>query len=191
MMSRLFLVYVLVELAVVVALASTIGLGWTLLLLVAAFVAGLALAGSQLKRQLTRLRSGLTSQQSQLATDGALVALGIVLVVVPGLVTTAAGLLLLLPPTRAVARPVLTAMAVRGIGRRAPLITVTTVGADRYASAPRPRADYIDGEVLDVIDVTEVDPPALPRWQDCPAPPRAQNGPHRRQASLSNPSATP
>ncbi len=163
MVSRVFLVYVLVELTVVVALASTIGLGWTLLLLLAAFVAGLALAGSQLKRQLTRLRSGLASQQSQLATDGALVALGSVLVVVPGLVTTAAGLLLLLPPTRAAARPVLTAMAARGIGRRAPLITVTTVGADRYP--PRPGPDYIDGEVLDVVDVADVpvvDPPALP-----------------------------
>jgi UPF0716 protein FxsA len=163
MVSRLFLVYVLVELTVVVALASTIGLGWTLLLLLAAFVAGLALAGSQLKRQLTRLRSGLTSQQSQLATDGALVALGSVLVVVPGLVTTAAGLLLLLPPTRAAARPMLTAMAARAIGRRAPLITVTTVGADRYP--PRPGPDYIDGEVLDVVDVADVpvvDPPALP-----------------------------
>ena len=165
MVSRLFLVYVLIELAVLVALASTIGLGWTLLLLLAAFVAGLALAGSQLKRQLGRVRSGLTTQQSQLATDGAMVALGSVLVVVPGLVTTAAGLLLLLPPTRAVARPLLTAMAVRGIGRRAPLITVTTVGADRYASVPRPRPDYIDGEVIDVTDVadfTEADPPAIP-----------------------------
>ena len=165
MVSRLFLIYVVVELAVVVALASTIGLGWTLLVLLAAFVGGIALSGSQLKRQLTRLRSGLTTQQSQLATDGAMVALGSVLVVVPGLVTTAAGMLLLLPPTRAVARPLLTAMAVRGIGRRAPLITVATVGADRYASAPRPRPDYIDGEVIDVTDVadfTEVDPPALP-----------------------------
>jgi UPF0716 protein FxsA len=162
MMSRLFLVYVVVELLVVVALASTIGLGWTLLLSLAAFVGGMALSGSQLKRQLTRLRSGLTTGQSRVAIDGALVALGTVLVVVPGLVTTAAGLLLLLPPTRAVARPVLTAMAVRGIGRSAPLITTTTVGADRYASAPRPRPDYIDGEVLDVTDVTEVDPPALP-----------------------------
>jgi UPF0716 protein FxsA len=82
--------------------------------------------------------------------------------VVPGLVTTAAGVLLLLPPTRAAARPTLTAMAVRGLtfsGRRAPLITVTTVGADRYAST---RPDYIDGEVIDVTDVTDVDPPALP-----------------------------
>jgi UPF0716 protein FxsA len=155
MVSRLFVVYVVVELAVVVALASTIGLGWTLLLLLAAFVGGMALAGSQLKRQLAGLRSGLTGQ----ATDGAMVALGTVLVVVPGLVSTAAGLLLLLPPTRIALRPLLTAMAVRGIGRRAPLITVTTFGANRSASATRPRPEYIDGEV---INVTEVDPPALP-----------------------------
>jgi UPF0716 protein FxsA len=169
MVSRLLLVYVIVELAVVVALAATIGLGWTLLLLLAAFIGGLALAGSQLKRQLTRLRSGLTTGQSRLATDGALVALGTVLVVVPGLVSTAVGMLLLLPPTRAAARPALTALALRGIGRRAPLITVTTVGPDRYASASRPRPDYIDGEVLDVTDVadvTVVDPPALPPRTD-------------------------
>jgi len=168
MVSRLLLVYVLVEFTVLVALASTIGLGWTLMLLLAAFVAGSALARAQLKRQLARLRSGLTTQQSQLATDSAMVALGSVLVVVPGLVSTVAGLLLLLPPTRAAVRPLLTAMAVRGLifsGRRAPLITVTTVGADRYASARRPRPDYIDGEVIDVTDVTDVpvgDPPVLP-----------------------------
>jgi UPF0716 protein FxsA len=158
MVSRLFVLYAVIELAVVVALASTIGLGWTVLLLLAAFLVGITLAGSQLKRQLTRLR---LTQQSRAASDGALVALGTVLVVVPGLVSTVAGLLLLLPPTRAVARPLLSAMAVRGLissGRRAPLITVTTFGADRYA-APR---DYIDGEVLDVTDVTEVDPPVLP-----------------------------
>ncbi|MGO8964581.1 FxsA family protein [Mycobacterium sp.] len=160
MVSRLFLIYVVVELAVVVGLASTIGLGWTLLLLLVAFTVGLALAGSQLKVQLTRLRSGLNADQPRLATDGALVALGTLLVVVPGLVTTAAGLLLLLPPSRAAARPVLTAMAARGVGRRFPLITVTTVAADRYGHRQRP--DYIDGEVLDVTDVNEVDPPAIP-----------------------------
>jgi UPF0716 protein FxsA len=165
MVSRLFLVYALVELAAVVALASTIGLGWTLVLLLAGVIVGLVLAGSQLKAQLTRLRSGLTTGQSHAVTDSALVALGTTLVVVPGLVTTVAGLLLLLPPTRAAARPMLTAMAARGLtsrGRRAPLITVTTVGADPYRSARRPQPDYIDGEVIDVTDVTDVDPPALP-----------------------------
>ena len=44
---RLFLVYVVVELAVLVALASTIGFGWTVLLLLGTFLVGLALAGSQ------------------------------------------------------------------------------------------------------------------------------------------------
>jgi UPF0716 protein FxsA len=162
MVSRLFGVYALVELAVVVALASTIGIGWTLVLLLAGMVVGLALAGSQLKVLLTRLRSDLTIGQSRAISDSALVALGTTLVVVPGLVSTVAGLLLLLPPTRAAARPMLTAMAARGIDRRAPWITVTTVGADRSASARRPQTDYIDGEVIDVTDVTDVDPPALP-----------------------------
>lgn len=160
MVSRLFLVYVIVELAVVVALASAIGLGWTFLLLLAAFAVGLALAGSQLKLQLNRLRSGLSADQPRLAADSMAVALGTLLVVMPGLLTSAAGLLLLLPPTRAAARPMLGAMAVRGIGRRFPLITFANVGTDRYG---RRRPDYIDGEVLDVEDVTEfVDPPALP-----------------------------
>jgi UPF0716 protein FxsA len=163
MVSRLFLVYVVVELLVVVGLASTIGLGWTLLAVLVAFAAGLAVAGSQLKLQLTRLRSGLGADQSRLASDSALIALGSLLVVVPGLVTSAAGLLLLLPPSRAAARPVLTALAARGVGRRFPLITVATVGTDRYGRRAQP--DYIDGEVLDVTDVTDVsgvEPPALP-----------------------------
>ena len=47
MAMRLFLVYVVVELAVLVALASTIGFGWTVLLLAGTFLVGLALAGSQ------------------------------------------------------------------------------------------------------------------------------------------------
>jgi UPF0716 protein FxsA len=152
--SRLFLFYVVAEVAVVVALASTIGLGWTVLVLLGAFAGGLALAGSQLKLQLNRLRSGFTADQPKLAADSLAVALGTLLVVMPGLVTSVAGLLLLLPPTRAAARPMLSAMAVRGLGRRIPLITVSGVGDPRRA----PRGDYIDGEV---IDVTEVDPPAL------------------------------
>ena len=104
MAMRLFLIYAIVELAVVVALVSTIGFGWTVLALLGTSVLGFVLAGSQVKRHIGRLRSGFTTPQGAV-TDSALVALGTVLVFVPGLVTTAAGLLLLLPPTRAVARP--------------------------------------------------------------------------------------
>ncbi|MDT5179523.1 MAG: protein FxsA [Mycobacterium sp.] len=158
MAMRLFLVYVLVELAVVVALVSTIGFGWTFLLVVGTFALGLALAGSQVKRQFHRLQTGLSSPQGAVP-DGALVALGTVLTVVPGLVTSALGLLLLLPPTRAAARPAVTALAARGLGRM-PLIVTGTGGAPSRRSAA---GDYIDGEV---IDVTDVEPPRLPRHPD-------------------------
>lgn len=139
---RWFLSYAVVELAAVAALAWAIGLGWTLLLVLATLVVGITLAGSQVKRQLGRLRAGVDTPQGALS-DSALIALGTVLVVVPGPVTTALGLLLLLPPTRVAARPVVARLA----ARRIPLVTP-------------PEPDYIDGEVVDVVDV---DPPALPR----------------------------
>jgi UPF0716 protein FxsA len=163
MAMRLFLIYLVVELAVVVALVSTIGFGWTVLALLGASVAGFVLAGSQVKRHIRRLQSGLTTPQGAV-TDSALVALGTVLVFIPGLVTTAAGLLLLLPPTRAAARPVLTAMA----ARRMPLITGAATAASRQGAG---RGDYIDGEVIDVVDsdivdVVDVEPQALPPKPD-------------------------
>lgn len=155
MAKRLFGVYVLVELAVVIALAYAIGFGWTILLLLGTFALGLALAGSQVTRQLSRLRSGFATPQ-EAATDGVMVALGTVLTVIPGLVTSVLGAFLLLPATRVIARPAVVALAARGLGR-VPLL-VTSTGAFRSA-----RGDYIDGEVLDVTDdVIDVEPPRLP-----------------------------
>ena len=58
MAMRLFLIYLVVELAVVVALVSTIGFGWTVLALLGTSVLGFVLAGSQVKRHIRRLRSG-------------------------------------------------------------------------------------------------------------------------------------
>ena len=158
MAMRLFLVYVLVELAVVVALVSTIGFGWTFLLVVGTFALGLVLAGSQVKRQVQRLRTGLATPQGAVS-DGALVALGGVLTVVPGLVTSVLGLLLLLPPTRAAARPVVAAIAARSLGRM-PVIVTTTGGAPVRATRS---SEYVDGEV---VDVTDVEQPRLPRHPD-------------------------
>ncbi len=142
MVVRWFLAYVVVELAAVAALAWTIGFGWTALLLLATLVAGVALAGSQVKRQLGRLSGGFDGTPGAL-TDSGLIALGTILVVVPGIVTTALGLLLLLPPTRAAARPVAAAL----VAKRVTVITAR-------------RRTYIDGEVISVVDV---EPPALPR----------------------------
>ena len=62
-----------------------------------------------------RAGRGEVTAESALA-DGALVATGSVLMFVPGLVTGVLGLLLLLPPTRAVARPVLEKLSNRRFG---------------------------------------------------------------------------
>ncbi len=160
MVRRLLLIYAVVELAVIIALVSTIGWGWTLLVLLATFLLGWGLlapmAGSHLLRQIGQLRSGLTEPRSAVS-DGALIALASILVLIPGLVTTAVGLLLLIPPVRSLAGPGLSAIAVRGWQRRVPLVSyATTFRTERYSGDG---ADYIDGEV---IDVQEFEPPALP-----------------------------
>lgn len=168
MIRRLLLVYAIVELAAIVALVSTIGWGWTLLALVATFVLGVLvwapMAGVQLGTQLVQLRTGLKEPRSALG-DGAMVALASVLVLVPGLVTTTLGLLLLAPPIRKLARPALTAIALRGFEKRVPLIADPGLfGPAAYSttSGGRESGDYIDGEVIDVRDV---EPPALPSPQ--------------------------
>jgi UPF0716 family protein affecting phage T7 exclusion len=159
-LRRLLLGYAIVELAVVFALVSTIGWGWTLVVLLATFLLGWGLlaplAGSRLIRQLGQLRSGLTEPHA--ASDGALVTLAIALVLVPGLVTTALGLLLLVPQIRSVVAPGLTAIGVRGF-RRLPVATYATAFTDFRREHSGDGRDYIDGEV---IDVREFDPPALP-----------------------------
>ncbi|MCV7174474.1 FxsA family protein [Mycolicibacterium sphagni] len=138
---RTFFLYVLVELAVLAALTWSVGLGWTLLILLATSVVGVALAGSQVKRQIRRLQATRTDPQAVVA-DGMLVALGTLLVFIPGLVTTALGALMLLPPTRSVVRPLAGMMLTRGIARRVSVVNLTAPG---YPG----RGDYIDGEVVE------------------------------------------
>ena len=148
MAMRLFLLYVVVELAVVVAVTSTIGFGWTVVALLATWLVGVSLAGSQVRRHIRRLQSGLTAATAQgAATDSVLVALGTVLVVIPGLASSVLGALLLLPPTRAAARPLVTAIA----ARRVPLVVAAgPAAATGWGYDASGRGDYIDGEVVEV-----------------------------------------
>jgi UPF0716 protein FxsA len=167
MVSRLLLLYAVVELAAIFALVWTVGWGWTLLSLLVTFVLGWGLlapiAGSQLIRDVGQMRSGLKEPRSMLG-DGALVTVATALVLVPGLVTTVVGMLLLLPPVRKAAGPGLSGIALRTLQRRAPLVSYTTTFTDTftgYRPDPTPgRGDYIDGEVIDVYDV---EPASLPK----------------------------
>ena len=156
--ARLAALYVLVELAALALLTWAFGLGWTLLVLFVTFLAGMVLAGSQLRGQRAALRRAGTDPRSAI-TEGVLVGLGAFLVFIPGLVTTAAGALMLAPPTRGAMRPVADTLLTRGIDRR-----LAAANLSAFSGRGTGRGYYVDGQVVDgqVIDGQVIDGPDLP-----------------------------
>jgi UPF0716 protein FxsA len=154
------LLYLVVEIVALVALGSVIGLGWTLLVLLAGSVMGLWLARREGVRAAQALADAVNNRRvpTNEITDGMLVAAGGVLLFVPGLVTDLAGLLLLLPPTRSLVRRRL----VRAAEERSPGLRTARI---------RAQGPVVDGDVVDeprrderlVIDGTVVRGPGEPR----------------------------
>lgn len=109
------LLYLVVEIVALVALGSVVGLGWTLLALLAGSLLGLLVARREGVRAAQALAAAVAQRRMPTSelTDGLLVAAAGVLLFLPGLVTDLAGLLLLLPPVRALARRRLVRMAER------------------------------------------------------------------------------
>ena len=139
--------YAAVELAAAALLIWAIGLGWTMVVLAVAFLVGLVLAASQVKGQVGAIRKARANPQGAVA-DGVLVGLGTFLVFLPGLVTTAAGALMLAPPTRAAMRPLATTLVGRGVVRGVSAITLDSVATLGSFSKRVGRGEYIDGEVI-------------------------------------------
>jgi UPF0716 protein FxsA len=132
------LLYLVVEIVALVALGSVIGLGWTLVVLLAGSLLGLWLARREGVRAAQALAEAMNSRRVATAevTDGLLVAAGGVLLFVPGLVTDLAGLLLVLPPTRRLVRRRLVGAA----ERRAPGLRTARI---------RSEGPIVDGTVVD------------------------------------------
>ncbi len=149
----LVLVWPVVELVAAVAVAQQIGAGWTLLALIAVSVLGGAVFKrtglSVWRRANTELAAGRSPTRQLL--DGALVVVGGVALLVPGFVSGVLGALILLPPVRALLRPLLlgwmgrrAARAARS-GRFSGVVVDTVVGAD---GTVRRRTQRL-GEVID------------------------------------------
>ncbi|AOW92668.1 hypothetical protein BFN03_08070 [Rhodococcus sp. WMMA185] len=152
MYAALFLMYVVVEVAALVLVGQVIGVLWTVLLLLGGTLIGLLLMRSQWRRVIEGLRLAARGNGSPGAAvaDGALVALGSVLMFVPGLVTSALGILLLIPPTRWLLRPAVVLLA----GSRA---TTVAAGAGAFTRAGRRESgEVVDGEVVDEVFEGEV-----------------------------------
>lgn len=149
----------LVELYVLIQVGQAIGALQTLLLVLATSVAG----GWLLKREGAKAfqRFALAVQQRRAPTtevaDGLLVLVGGLLLLVPGFVSDVLGLLLLLPPTRALLRRPATALVLARLG---PLAAAGSVFGGRRRTQ---RDDVVDGEVVrdDPWDDGPGDPPAL------------------------------
>jgi UPF0716 protein FxsA len=107
MTAVFFLVLLAVlEIFVVVRVAEAIGVGLTLLLLIITTPLGWRLMRSQGRSAARRFAAAADEHRvpAREALDGVLIFLGGMLLVIPGFITDVVGLLLLLPPSRAVAR---------------------------------------------------------------------------------------
>ena len=137
-LALLFLTVPLAELYVILKVGDTIGIGWTVLLLVADSLLGSWLLRSQGRTVWRRFNEILAQGRvpHREVVDGVLVIFGGAFLITPGFLTDIVGLLLLVPPTRAIVRR----MLVRRMGRGA------VVGG-------RPRRDYdVEGSAREYED---------------------------------------
>ncbi|MGI8524212.1 MAG: FxsA family protein [Nocardioides sp.] len=134
-----FVVVPLVEIYVIIQIGQVIGPWWTILLLIADSLFGSWLVAHEGRRAWRALNEALGSGRmpSRELADGALLLIGGTLMLSPGFVTDAFGVLLILPFTRPLARGVLT----RVITKR---LLVTTNRPGPGSHGPVVRGDVVD-----------------------------------------------
>jgi UPF0716 protein FxsA len=120
-----FIVVPLAELYVILQVGEAIGAVWTILLLAADSLLGSLLLRNQGRSVWGRFNAALSEGRvpHREVIDGVLVVFGGAFLITPGFLTDIVGLLLLIPPTRALIRR----LVVRRLGRRA---TIGVVGPD-------------------------------------------------------------
>jgi UPF0716 protein FxsA len=146
----LFVIVPIAELALIIQVGEAIGVWWTIALLVADSVLGSALMRSQGRIAWRRFNEATAAGRvpAREVLDGVLVIFGGALLLTPGFISDFLGLLLLLPPTRAVIRAVL----VRRLAHR---MFVSVTGA-----APRRRGPGgydVEGHAVD-LDRDRIEP---------------------------------
>ncbi len=146
----LFLVFVVMpvlEIYVLIQVGQAIGPWWTILLLVLDGILGTWLMKREGRKAWNALRTRLETgaMPARELADGALIVLGGALLLSPGFVSDALGLLLILPVTRPLFRGLLTTYAVGRATQR------TTRSTGTHGNRPGPGAEgtVIRGEVID------------------------------------------
>lgn len=164
LMALLVLVPIL-EIIVLIVVGKSIGVLWTIALLVAMAVLGAWLSRRESGRTFRALQAALSSGKmpTDEVSDAILVTFGGFLLILPGFLTDILGLLLVLPFTRPLARRLLqTVVAAKALG------AARGGGAAgvNHPDAPG-RGQVIEGEVLS-------EEPAPGRWGTDPRPPAVE-----------------
>jgi len=133
-----FIVVPILEIYVIIQVGQVIGAWWTILLLIADSIVGGWLIRREGRRAWLALTTALQSggmPATELA-DGALILVGGTLMLSPGFITDAAGILLVLPFTRPIARRLLTRVVARRL-------------LEPRRPGPDPQGPVVPGQVVD------------------------------------------
>ena len=111
----LFVLVPIAEIYVIIQVGQEIGALWTVLILIADSLIGARLLGWQGRRAWAAFQTAMAQGRipHREVLDGVLIILGGAFLLTPGFITDAVGLLLLIPPTRAAFRRLLTRLMLR------------------------------------------------------------------------------
>jgi UPF0716 protein FxsA len=152
----IFIVVPLAELYVIFKVGEAIGVPLTILLLAVDSVVGSLLLKSQGRAVWRRFSETMAAGRMphREVLDGVMVIFGGAFLITPGFITDVIGLVLLLPPTRALARRLL----IRALGGR------VAIGMAGAVTRRRPRTKYdVEGTAAPVDEEFESRTPRLPR----------------------------
>jgi UPF0716 protein FxsA len=137
-----FILVPILEIYVIIQVGQVIGPWWTILLLIADSIFGSWLVKHEGRRAWEALTTTIQSGRmpAKELADGALILVGGTLMISPGFVSDVAGMLLILPFTRPVARRILT----RVVARR-----LVYVPYDDRRPGSGPDGPVVRGEVID------------------------------------------
>jgi UPF0716 protein FxsA len=153
----LFIAVPILELWVIVEVGGLIGILPTLALLFAMSILGATLLRHEGRGAWQRFNQAISQGRfpGREVADGLMITIGGALLLTPGFITDAVGLLLLLPPTRAIARRLLRAYA----ARRFVVVGMGGMRGTPPSDAPPSRAYDFEGTAEEI----DTDDPQLPR----------------------------
>ena len=151
--------YAAVEIGAFALAIGLLGFGWAVVIGLTVFTLGLVVLRGHGRKLVGELRRASRNEVDPLPAmaDTGLTALAAALFVVPGVVSTVLGMILLAPPVRKAARPAVTAYGTRRFAATMDRLGLYSVGF--FAADGTRGGQVIDGVVLDG-DVVYTDEPA-------------------------------